>query len=154
MPWGPTCAGECVSISCRNSEARTTGEDRTTERRQPRRRRPRTIMRIQVARTHSYASPFSFFLCLCFSLSIEASCLLTQFLAFLRPLRRLYFILRERILRPSTSPRPLLLLFLLASLLLLLLALLFLRLLLLPLLEAMYRLVAFQSLESGRTSSR
>lgn len=54
MPWGPTCAGECVSISCRNSEARTTGEDRTTERRQPR-RRPRTIMRIQVARTHSYA---------------------------------------------------------------------------------------------------
>lgn len=54
MPWGPTCAGECVSISCRNSEARTTVEDRTTERRQPR-RRPRTIMRIQVARTHSYA---------------------------------------------------------------------------------------------------
>lgn len=101
-----------------------------------------TIMRIQVAHTHSSLFPFLY-------------CLLTQFLAFLRPFLSSPFILpctrflAARLRLGFSSPAA----FLLLLLLLLLLPPLH-TLLLLPLLEATYRLVAFQSPKSGRTSSR
>ena len=98
--------GECVSISCRNRE-RERERERKRERRngkEERKMSTTTIMRIQVAHTHSYIRTL---------VSLSLYRLLTQFLAFLRPFLSLYFASYAQFLQPTTSLRPLLLLLLL-----------------------------------------